>query len=208
LRFSSWASTFWLMRTLILDNHDSFTYNLFQYVAQLDGEPVVKKNDEISLKEIEHNNFSHIIISPGPGTPEKKEDFGICADVIKKFANKLPILGVCLGHQGIVHAFGGKIIAAPQPVHGKKSRIEILERDGIFARLPRYINAMRYHSLVARQKDFPPELVVTARTVDDNLIMACRHEKYPLWGVQFHPESFETPCGKTIIKNFLGSLDS
>lgn len=191
------------MKTLILDNYDSFTYNLFQCVAKFGGEPVVKKNNEISLSEIERGKFSHIIISPGPGIPSKKKDFGICSKVIKKFSGKIPILGVCLGHQGIVHVFGGKIVAAPLPVHGKKSGIEIPDRSGIFARLPRHIKVMRYHSLVAQQKGFPRELIVTARTVEDNLIMAFRHKKYPLWGVQFHPESYETPHGEKIIENFL-----
>lgn len=200
------------MKTLIIDNYDSFTYNLYQYTAELGGNPVVKKNDEISLKQIEKLKPTHIIISPGPGTPEHKKDFGICAEVIKYFANRTPILGVCLGHQGIIHVFGGKIIKAPNPMHGKTSKIKILsdaqikklgcKYESIFKSLPQKIEVMRYHSLVGDAKTFPQDFVVTAQT-SDGLIMALQSRELPMFGIQFHPESFCTPHGKKIIKNFL-----
>lgn len=194
------------MRTLILDNYDSFTYNLAQYVAELGGNPIVKKNDEISLKQIEKLKPTHIIISPGPGTPEHAKDFGICAQAIKTFAGSIPILGVCLGNQGIVHVFGGKIIKAPKPMHGKTSWIKIEKPDckyeSIFKSLPQKIKVMRYHSLICDKKTLPQDLIVTAQT-SDRLIMAVQHAKFPLYGIQFHPESFQTPHGKKIIRNFL-----
>lgn len=190
------------MKTLILDNYDSFTYNLYQYVASLGGKPIVKKNDKITLRAVERLKPTHIIISPGPGTPLKKRDFGICGDVIKKYIGVLPILGVCLGHQGIAHALGGNIVRAPHPMHGKTSVI-LIKTTNIFRGLPKRIKAMRYHSLICERKSFPKDLLVIAETEKDKLIMAFQHKKYPLWGVQFHPESVETPCGKTILKNFL-----
>ncbi|MEK9132139.1 MAG: aminodeoxychorismate/anthranilate synthase component II [Patescibacteria group bacterium] len=203
------------MRTLILDNYDSFTYNLYQYVAELGGHPVVKKNDEISLRQIEKIKPTHIIISPGPGTPTLKKDFGLCTEVIKKYAGKIPILGVCLGHQGIIYVFGGKIKRAPKPVHGKTSEIKILcgaekishgcKTKNIFHGLAQKIKVMRYHSLIGDEKSLPKELAITAKTAKDGLIMAIQHKKFSLYGIQFHPESFETPSGKKIIKNFLMS---
>lgn len=199
------------MKTLILDNYDSFTYNLYQYVAELGGKPIVKKNDEISLAEIEKLKPTHIIISPGPGTPEHRKDFKICGPVIEKFAGKIPILGVCLGHQGIAHVFGGKIIKAPSPMHGKTSWVKVLggksagrgKFPSLFRGLPKRINVMRYHSLIVDRKSLPEDFLVTAETEEDKLIMAVQHKKFPLWGIQFHPESIGTPVGKTILRNFL-----
>lgn len=195
------------MKTLILDNYDSFTYNLHQYVAEFGGAPIVKRNDEVSLAEIEKMKPTHIIISPGPGTSECKEDFKICGPAIKKFAGKIPILGVCLGHQGIVHEFGGKIIKAPSPMHGKTSWVKILGgklgEGSLFRGLPKRINVMRYHSLIVDRKSLPEDFVVTAETEKDKLIMAVQHKKFPLWGIQFHPESIGTPTGKGILRNFL-----
>lgn len=202
------------MRTIIIDNYDSFTYNLFQYVAEAGGNPIVKKNDEVSLRQIEKLKPTHIIISPGPGTPTRKKNFGICAGVIKKYAGKIPILGVCLGHQGIVHVFGGKIKKAPWPMHGMVSEVSVgcvanvikeCNLHNIFRGLPRKISVMRYHSLIVDAKKIPKDFVVTARTTKDKLVMAVQHKAFPLYGIQFHPESFETPHGKKIIRNFLGT---
>lgn len=191
------------MKTLIIDNYDSFTYNLYQYVAELGGNPVVVRNDEVTLAEIEHGGYSHIIISPGPGSPENLRDFGVCSEVIKK-CTTTPVLGVCLGHQGIIHALGGKIVRAPLPMHGKQSTIVVAPDSVLFAGLPKKIEAMRYHSLIGLRESIPPELRVTAMTDDDEqLVMAVEHTARPLFGIQFHPESIGTPQGKQILKNFL-----
>jgi anthranilate synthase component 2 len=207
------------MKTLIIDNYDSFTYNLFQYVAELEGKPVVFKNDKLDLAKIKELGPSHIIISPGPGTVTNKNDFGICEEVILKLGPTIPILGVCLGHQGIAHAFGGKIEHAPQIMHGKTSLIEYARdangqaaehvRDavepahpGIFQNIPNPFIAMRYHSLIVSTQNFPPDLKITAWT-KEKLIMGIQHRKFPIFGIQFHPESFGTAAGKDILKNFL-----
>lgn len=201
------------MKTLILDNYDSFTYNVFQYVAELEGRPVVKKNDEADLKYIERLKPTGIIISPGPGTPENPKDFGVCGMVIKKYIGQIPILGICLGHQGIVSVLGGKIIKASYPMHGKTSWIKLLQppakyipgctAPNIFRNLPKRFKAMRYHSLIVDPKTLPPELIVTAQSTDDKAIMAIQHKTQPLWGIQFHPESIGTKQGKAILRNFL-----
>jgi len=190
------------MKTLIIDNYDSFTYNLYQYFAELKGNPVVKFNDKISLKDVEKLKPSHIVISPGPGTVEKPEDFGVCREIILKYGPKIPLLGVCLGHQGIAYAFGGKIEHAPKIMHGKTSEIEH-NGKGILKGIPSPFSAMRYHSLCVSPKNFPKELEITARAVGEGTIMALQHSQYPIFGIQFHPESFETAVGKDIIKNFL-----
>lgn len=191
------------MKTLIIDNFDSFTYNLYQYVAELDGNPIVYRNNAISLKDIGCGGYTHIIISPGPGRPEKKKDFGICGSVIKKFAGRIPILGVCLGHQGIIHAFGGKIIRAKTPMHGKRSIILVKNSDALFKGLPEKIEGMRYHSLIAEKCSLPEDLKITAQTKQDKIIMGVAHKSFPLFGVQFHPESIGTKFGKKILENFL-----
>lgn len=200
------------MKTLIIDNFDSFTYNLYQYVAELGGNPEVYRNNGITLDEIARRGYTHIIISPGPGSPDKKKDFGICADVIQMLSPSMPILGVCLGHQGIIHYMGGRVVRAPKPVHGKRSEIRMksngakmqgCDTPNIFAGVPKTIEAMRYHSLIGERKSMPAKLIVTAETTKDNLVMAVQHVHYPLYGVQFHPESIGTPEGKKILKNFL-----
>lgn len=190
------------MKTLILDNYDSFTYNIFQYCAELSANPQVRCNDEITLKQISDEKYTHIIISPGPGSPEKQKDFGICAKAIKKFAGKIPILGICLGHQGISYVFGGKIKHAPEPVHGKRSKIALSAKSRLFRGLPAKIEAMRYHSLICDSKNLPRNFLPTAKT-KSGIIMAIEHRIFPLFGVQFHPESIGTPYGKKILKNFL-----
>ncbi len=196
------------MKTLILDNYDSFTYNLYQYVAELGGEPVVHRNDQITLEEIDALAPTHIIISPGPGHPAKEKDFGVCKAVIEQLTGKIPILGVCLGHQGIAMVHGGEIIHAPEIVHGKISQmkqmgVEKLGAPNILDDLPETFGAMRYHSLMAEKSSFPSDLAITAETADDELIMALQHKEQPLYGIQFHPESIGTEVGKTILKNFL-----
>lgn len=191
------------MKTLIIDNYDSFTYNLYQYIAELGGDPLVYKNDELSISKIKKINPSHIIISPGPGRPENKEDFGICSKVIKELGGEIPILGVCLGHQGIILGFGGKIIHAPKVMHGKKSDIQVLEPSILSKGVPNKFKAMRYHSLIGDRKSMPKCLKITAETVDDGLVMAVEHRKKPIFGIQFHPESIGTKVGKQILKNFL-----
>ena len=191
-------------KTLIIDNFDSFTYNLYQYCAELGGNPVVKRNNEISLADILKDKYTHIIISPGPGSPDKKEDFGICGDVLLELKDKLPILGVCLGHQGIIHFLGGKVVRAPYPIHGKQSTVSVNKSSVIFKNLPEQIQVMRYHSLIGEKSSIPLELKITAQT-NDGLIMAVEHHSLPLYGIQFHPESIGTPHGKQLIKNFLNT---
>jgi anthranilate synthase/aminodeoxychorismate synthase-like glutamine amidotransferase len=196
------------MRILIIDNYDSFTYNLYQYVGEIltnTGKKFsvdVVRNDEISLAAIQKKKYNRIIISPGPGDPSNKKYFGVCADVITKLGKKTPVLGVCLGMQGIAHYFGGKVVRANLPMHGKTSVIEH-DGSGVFAGLPQGIEVMRYHSLVAEKESLPKALSVTATAKDTGEIMGLRHTKYPIEGIQFHPESFATEGGKQIIKNFL-----
>ncbi len=190
------------MKVLIIDNYDSFTFNLYQLIGELKGSPVVYKNDEISIDDIKKNSPSHIIISPGPGTVLNDHDFGICEDVIFHFMKKTPILGVCLGHQGIIKALGGKIINAPKIMHGKTSLIEHYN-TALYNNVDTPFTAMRYHSLCASEYNFPDELIITAKSTDDNIIMGVEHCQYPLHGIQFHPESFMTDFGRKIIHNFL-----
>jgi len=193
------------MSILLIDNYDSFTYNLYQMVQALTDETVqVIRNDALSMKEILCQKPSRIILSPGPGHPAKDSDFGICRDVILEHANlNVPTLGVCLGHQGMVQHLGGKVGQAKKIVHGKTSDIEITKQSKLFQGLGTQFSAMRYHSLVASDDGFPAELEVTARTTDDGEIMALQHKQYPLYGVQFHPESIGTPEGHTILRNFI-----
>lgn len=187
------------MRTLIIDNYDSFTYNLFQQVGACDGNPLVLKNDS-SIQNIKNVNPTHIIISPGPGTVENRSDFGICTEIIKTF--EIPVLGVCLGHQGIAHAFGASIVKTAQIFHGKTSLINH-NNSRLFKNVPSPFSAMRYHSLCIEESTLPESIVVTAREEEKNIIMAIQHCKKPLFGIQFHPESFATPAGNQIITNFL-----
>ena len=183
---------------LVIDNYDSFTYNLVQYLGELKARPIVFRNDKISLKKIKKLNPDQIVISPGPCTPKEA---GISNEVIASFAGKIPILGVCLGHQCIGHVFGGKIIRAKRIMHGKTSEI-IHQKAGLFQGIPNPFNATRYHSLLIDTKKFPSVLEITAWTKEKE-IMGVRHKHLPVWGVQFHPESILTEHGKDMLKNFL-----
>ena len=187
---------------LLIDNYDSFTYNLVHYVEELGHNVQVYRNDKISLKKITKLNPKKIIISPGPCTPNEA---GICLDLVKKFYDKMPILGVCLGHQSIGQAFGAKIIKASKIMHGKTSKISNLGSK-IFKGLPTSFEATRYHSLVIKNGTLPKNFKVISETIDDkkNVIMGIEHKNYPCYGVQFHPESIASvPFGKKIMKNFL-----
>jgi len=183
---------------LLLDNYDSFTYNLAQYLGELGCQVEVHRNDRISVEQITQRKPERIVISPGPCTPQEA---GICVELIQKLAGKIPILGVCLGHQAIGAAFGGKIIRAPKLFHGKTSQIRH-DGSGVFRGLANPFTATRYHSLIVERKSLPAELQVTAET-DDDIIMGLQHRQYPLMGVQFHPESVLTDSGKQLLKNFL-----
>jgi anthranilate synthase/aminodeoxychorismate synthase-like glutamine amidotransferase len=189
------------MKTIIIDNYDSFTFNLYQYVGELDERPIVFRNDRVSLEEIVALHPDWIIISPGPGSPDDPNYFGICKRVILELGPTIPVLGVCLGHQGIIHAFGGRVVRAKAVMHGKTSYI-VHKNVGIFRGLPPCFEAMRYHSLVGDPESLPECLEVTAMT-DDNVIMGVRHREYPIEGIQFHPESIGTPHGKRLLMNFL-----
>jgi len=197
------------MRIIIIDNYDSFTYNLAQQIAEvvereakININPMVFRNDKVTLGEIIALDADAIVISPGPGHPANKRDFGVSADVIANMYDKVPILGVCLGHQGIVHIFGGKVVRAKIPRHGKTSMIKH-NNNGILAGLSNPFKATRYHSLVAEPNSIPLCLEVTAYSLDDGEVMGIMHKKYPLFGVQFHPESVLTDEGNRIIINFL-----
>ncbi|MAY38308.1 MULTISPECIES: aminodeoxychorismate/anthranilate synthase component II [Spongiibacter] len=217
------------MKVLIIDNYDSFTYNLYQYIGEIltseknrgavdDFSIVVKRNDELSLAQIREMQADRIIVSPGPGSPDDEHYFGVCAQVIAELGKTTPLLGVCLGMQGIVHVFGGKVVKAPRPMHGKISPISH-NRQGMFANIPDQLEVMRYHSLMAEAESFPECLQLTALVGDfparefDNLsrirqggdfeIMGIQHRDYPIFGIQFHPESFATEGGKELIRNFL-----
>ena len=182
---------------LVIDNYDSFTYNLVQYLGELGAQPMVRRNDAVTPDEIRELAPSHIVISPGPGTPHNG---GISNDVIRQFHRQVPILGVCLGHQCIGHVFGGKVNRAPRLMHGKTSPI-YHTGQGVLANLPNPFTATRYHSLIV-QEPLPPELEVTAFT-NEGEIMGLRHRRYPTFGVQFHPESILSPEGKRLLESFL-----
>ena len=183
---------------LLIDNYDSFTYNLYQYLGELGQEVSVVRNDRITLEEIGRIAPERIVISPGPGTPQQA---GISNDVIKRFAGRLPILGVCLGHQCLGYAYGGTVTHAGELKHGKTSMIHH-DSKGVFAGLPNPFSAVRYHSLAVMRDGLPDCLEVTAWT-DNNIIMGLRHKEYPVEGVQFHPESIMTTVGKDLLRNFL-----
>lgn len=187
---------------LLIDNYDSFTFNLYQYLGELREEVVVKRNDQVSLGEIEALKPKAILLSPGPGRPEKA---GRTIEIIKHFYRSIPILGICLGHQAIGHAFGAKIVRAQKIMHGKISQLAHTG-TGIFASLPRPLKAMRYHSLVIERESLLPEFNILATSLDDGEIMAIKHEIYPLYGLQFHPESIGTEAGKQILQNFLSEV--
>ena len=183
----------------VLDNYDSFTYNLVQYIGELGARLMVRRNDRTSLDEIRSLDPSHIVISPGPGRPE---DAGLTQEVIRCFGERIPVLGVCLGHQAIGQVFGGRVVRAAVPMHGKTSTVEHDGR-GLFAGLPDGFVASRYHSLVVAEEDLPAELEIAARTREDGTIMGLRHRTRPIHGVQFHPESVLTADGRRMLRNFL-----
>jgi len=184
---------------LIIDNYDSFTFNLVQYFRMLDTKVRVERNDALTLQEIKTLLPEAIVISPGPGHPSES---GITLDVIKTFAGRIPILGVCLGHQAVVHAFGGKVVHASKIMHGKTSRVRG-DGQGLFHGVNGAFEAMRYHSLVAQRETLPQELIITAESEDDGEIMGVRHKELPIEGIQFHPESIMTVIGKRLLRNFL-----
>jgi anthranilate synthase component II len=185
---------------LVIDNYDSFTYNLVQYLGELGEQPVVKRNDEIGVDDIGRMGVTRMVISPGPCTPSQA---GISVGAIRKWGGAIPILGVCLGHQAIGEAYGGKVVRARTLMHGKTSRVTH-NGEGIFANVPSPLEVMRYHSLVIESDSLPRELEVVARAKDDpSEVHAVRHRQHPVWGVQFHPESILTESGKEILGNFL-----
>jgi len=190
------------MKVLVIDNYDSFVYNLAQYVGELGAEPLVYRNDQLTLKKALRLKPDKIIISPGPGTPSQPRYFGVCSQIIRHLSPKVPTLGVCLGHQGIIWTFGGKIVRAGRVMHGKTSLVWHDGR-GVFKGVENPIQATRYHSLVAERASLPKCLAVTAVSLDDGEIMGVRHVEYPVEGVQFHPESILTRGGKQMVKNFL-----
>jgi len=185
---------------LMIDNYDSFTYNIVQYCLELCAKLKIIRNDEVSLEEIIALNPSKIIISPGPATPD---DAGICLEVIKHFAGKKPIFGICLGHQAIAQVFGAKIIMAKNMMHGKTSVIKVIQNTKIFDTLPKEFTQTRYHSLIVEQKDLPKDIIVTSKSADDDEIMSLEIKNKQIFGVQFHPESIMSEHGHKIIDNFL-----
>ena len=217
------------MHIYIIDNYDSFTFNLYQFIGEVlateknqgrinDFSITVKRNDEVTLADVTAAKPDRIIISPGPGSPDDEKYFGVCADVIKELGKTTPLLGVCLGMQGIVHCFGGNIIKAPLPMHGKISPVNH-DNTGVFKDMPDQLEVMRYHSLIANAKTLPDCLRVNStvgslrqqdfndreklKTAGDFEIMGVEHVSYPIYGIQFHPESFATEGGKDLIRNFL-----
>jgi anthranilate synthase component 2 len=193
------------LKILIIDNYDSFVYNVPQLIGKIGYEPTVMRNDEKSVKEIEKMNPDGIVISPGPGTPTEKRDFGVCGRVICELGPSIPILGICLGHQGIVSSFGGRIINAKEIRHGKVSEIKYRSSE-LFVNIDNPFVATRYHSLVADPSKMPDCLEVTALSEDDHEIMAVKHKEYLIEGVQFHPESVMTKQGPQILLNFLNMI--
>jgi anthranilate synthase component 2 len=193
------------MKTLVIDNYDSFVYNLVQQVGEQGSEPLVYRNDKISLEEIVHLDPDNIILSPGPGTPLIPKYFGICQSILDHLSPSIPTLGVCLGHQGIIHTYGGIITKAGQIMHGKVSYIKH-DDQGIFKGIKNPFEATRYHSLVGERFTIPDVIKITATSKDDNEIMGVRHKKFPIEGIQFHPESILTKEGQKLIINFLKGI--
>jgi anthranilate synthase component 2 len=186
------------MRVLIIDNYDSFTYNLVQYLGELDAEVLVKRNDEVSLEDLLRLHPDRIVVSPGPCTPSEA---GISLEVVEKASPEMPVLGVCLGHQAIGQAYGGRVVRGEEPVHGKTAKI-LHDGEGVYRGLPQGFEATRYHSLVIEPESVPECLTVTSWT-EDGVIMGVRHKDRPVEGVQFHPESVLTRSGRELLKNFL-----
>jgi anthranilate synthase component II len=187
------------MKILLIDNYDSFTYNLVHYMGEMGADVVVKRNDSLSVDEALHLNALGIVLSPGPCDPDKA---GICLDLIQSAAGKMPLLGVCLGHQAIGQAFGGKVVRAARPMHGKTSHMIHDGRD-LFDGIPSPFIATRYHSLVVERSSFPKTLEIAAESADDHHVMALRHRQHPIFGVQFHPESIASEYGHRLLGNFL-----
>ncbi len=190
------------MKVLVIDNYDSFVYNLVQYIGELEGETVVYRNDQVTLRQVIKLKPDRIVISPGPGSPEEARYFGVCSEILRHVSCKVPTLGVCLGHQGIISAFGGRIVRAKRLMHGKTSLIKH-DGEGVFKGVKNPFKATRYHSLVGDRGSISSSLKITAESIDDREIMGVRHVTYPIEGVQFHPESILTEDGKVLIKNFL-----
>jgi len=190
------------VKVLVIDNYDSFVYNLVQYIGELGAETIVYRNDQVTLKQIKELKPDRIVISPGPGTPEDARYFGVCTEILQHVSREVPTLGVCLGHQGIIYAFGGKVVAAKRLMHGKTSKIKH-DGKGIFRGVHNPFTATRYHSLTGEKYSIPSCLEITAESIDDGEVMGIRHTEYPIEGVQFHPESILCEDGKLIIKNFL-----
>jgi anthranilate synthase component 2 len=190
------------MKVLVIDNYDSFVYNLVQYIGEFGPDPFVYRNDQVTLQQVQTLKPDRIVLSPGPGNPEDEHYFGVCKAILQQVSPTVPTLGVCLGHQGIVSTFGGKVVSAKRLMHGKTSQIK---HDGksIFKDVQNPFTATRYHSLAGEKDSIPPCLEVTAVAVDDGEVMGVRHVKYPIEGIQFHPESILCEEGKLIIKNFL-----
>ena len=190
------------MKVLVIDNYDSFVYNLVQYIGELGAETIVYRNDKVTLKQVKELKPDRIVISPGPGTPEDTRYFGVCTEILQHVSCEVPTLGVCLGHQGIIYAFGGKVVAAKRLMHGKTSEIRH-DGKGIFKGVHNPFTATRYHSLAGEKYSIPSCLEITAESIDDGEVMGIRHTEYPIEGIQFHPESILCEDGKLIIKNFL-----
>ena len=200
------------MKILLIDNYDSFTFNLYQMVGNIFdsvGEALtldVVRNDKITVEEIKERKYDRIIISPGPGDPADHAYFGVCGEVIREVGPDVPLLGVCLGMQGIANEFGGKVVRAENKMHGKISKIEHDEK-GIFVGLPQKLEVMRYHSLIVEKSSLPDCLEISAQAIgEEKEIMGLRHKEYPICGVQFHPESFVTEGGEKMLKNFLALI--
>jgi anthranilate synthase component 2 len=193
------------MKILVIDNYDSFVYNLAQLLGELKTEPAVLRNDKITLEDVVKMDPDAIVISPGPGHPADRKYFGVCTDVISELGHRIPILGVCLGHQGIVHAFGGKVVNAKKIRHGKTSMVKYTT-DRLFEDVANPFKATRYHSLVADRNTVPSCLEVTATALDDGEIMGIRHRHYLMEGVQFHPESVLTGEGRRMLLNFISMV--
>ena len=184
---------------LIIDNYDSFTYNIFQYVGEINKDVIIVKNDELSIESIKQNNYSHIIISPGPGAPNES---GKCIDIVKHFYKEIPILGVCLGHQVIGKAFGASVIKSHDIVHGKTSEIYNDNSSVLYDGIPSVFTATRYHSLIIEKSSISNDFRINS-WLSDKTVMGLEHKKYPLYGVQYHPESIKTDYGKLILNNFI-----
>ena len=187
---------------LLIDNYDSFSYNLYQYIGEIDSDIKVIRNDEMTVQEIKKLNPDRIILSPGPGRPEKA---GVIIEVVKQLGKDIPILGVCLGHQAICMAFGATVTYAKELMHGKQSEVNFDLNCPLFKGCPEYGTVARYHSLAADADTIPKELIITAQTTDGE-VMAVAHREYPIYGVQFHPESIMTPSGKQMLKNFIKEI--